>query len=174
LVLLGVRDGAELRRQGGGVDGEVRGVGGGGRHKEVVDEGVAGLVRLVLVAVLGAEELLGQCDWVVAERSQGRRGADRAGVSPEALQLLDQDGVGLLGVDEKGLELLVALLESLNLKTLTLPRGLSGAAVTENTLNAALFLLVLGLGSLPGRQVGLGLREDLAPGLALLGSLLLL
>jgi hypothetical protein len=71
------------------------------------------------------------------------------------------------------LKLLISLLESLNLLSLAFTRRLGSAAVSENTLNAALFLFVLSLSSLSGREICLGLREDLTPRLSLFGRLLL-
>jgi hypothetical protein len=81
----------------------------------------------------------------------------------KALELLVHQEICLLSVAKHGLELLVALLKSLNLEPLAFTGGLSGATIPENTLDAALLLLILGLGSLSRREVGLGLWEDLTP-----------
>ena len=65
------------------------------------------------------------------------------------MELPQQGRVGLLCPSEESLEFLVTLLETLDLLSLSLPGGLGGAAVSENALDTALFLLVLGLGPFP-------------------------
>jgi membrane protein DedA with SNARE-associated domain len=74
---------------------------------------------------------------------------------------------------EVGLHLVFFELEDLVLLPLALARVVGGEAVALDTLDAALLLLVLGLGSLAGRQVSLGLGEHLPPRLALLDRLAL-
>jgi hypothetical protein len=51
----------------------------------------------------------------------------------------------------------------LSLLTLAFTRVVGGEAVALYALNAALLLLVLGLGSLAGGQAGLGFGKYLAP-----------
>jgi hypothetical protein len=63
------------------------------------------------------------------------------------------------------------LLEEVVLLTLALARVVGGEAVALYTLDAALFLLVFGLGSLAWGQAGLGLGKHLAPRLPLLDGL---
>jgi hypothetical protein len=89
------------------------------------------------------------------------------------LDLFQEGEVHLLCLVERRLELLVLLFEALDLQALPLTRRLGGAAVAEDTLDSALFLLVLGLGSFSWWEVGLWLWEHLAPGLPLLDLLLL-
>ncbi|KAH6607094.1 hypothetical protein Trco_003407 [Trichoderma cornu-damae] len=139
----GVGHGVEL----GGERGRVHGGVGGGPH-DLVHQGLLG--GGYLLVVLRGEELLGQGD-AVLERAQGGGGGagDDAGASPEAVELLDEHEVGLLGVDQERLELLIALLEGLDLEPLSLSRRLGGASVPENTLNATLFLFIFSLGTLP-------------------------
>jgi hypothetical protein len=62
-------------------------------------------------------------------------------------------------------------LEDFVLLPLALARVVGGEAVALYTLNTALLLLVLGLGSLARGQAGFGLGEHLAPRLPLLGGL---
>ena len=69
------------------------------------------------------------------------------------------------------LELVLLFLEMLGLLTLTLTGVVGGETVALHALNASLLLLVLGLGSLAGRQAGLGFWEDLAPRLPLFDGL---
>jgi hypothetical protein len=69
------------------------------------------------------------------------------------------------------LELVLLFLEVLGLLALALTRVVGGEAVALDALNASLLLLVLGLGSLAGRQAGLGFWENLAPRLPLLNRL---
>lgn len=121
-----------------------------------------------------AEQLGGEGDRVaVVERVKGgRRTGDGTGTTAELGKLLHQPGVRLLCVVQGSLELLVLHLEGLNLEPLALPRRLGSTAVAQNAFHTTLLLLILSLGSFPGRQVGLGLGKDLTPGLALLGPLL--
>jgi hypothetical protein len=71
---------------------------------------------------------------------------------PYLLNLLQKRHVDLLDLEERGLQLLVPPLKALHLEALALARRLRGAAVPEHTFNAALLLLVLGLGAFPGRD----------------------
>lgn len=70
---------------------------------------------------------------------------------------------GLTGSNEVGLELVLFGLEHFVLLSLSLPRVVSSQAVPFDTLNAALLLLVLGLGALAWWQARLGFWEDLTP-----------
>ena len=65
------------------------------------------------------------------------------------MELPQQGRVGLLCPSEESLEFFVTLLETLDLLSLSFPGGLGSAAVSENALDTALFLLVLGLGPFP-------------------------
>lgn len=80
-------------------------------------------------------------------------------------------GHALLERLEVGLHLVFLGLEDLVLLPLALARVVGGEAVALDTLDAALLLLVLGLGSLARGQAGLWLGEHLAPRLALLDGL---
>lgn len=135
VVLHVVGDGAEGRRQGGGVDGGAGLRVGGGRHEQLVKRRLGG-VHVDAVAVVGAEELLREGDGV-----DGRAAA-------HALQFLEEQQVGALHLEQLGLELHVADLERLDLEPLALARRLGGAAVPEHALDAALLLLVFRLGAL--------------------------
>jgi hypothetical protein len=64
------------------------------------------------------------------------------------LEFHHEFGIGLFSRHNGLLKLLISLLESLNLLSLAFTRRLGSAAVSENTLNAALFLFVLSLSSL--------------------------
>jgi hypothetical protein len=64
-------------------------------------------------------------------------------------------------------------LKVLGLLTLALTGVVGGETVALYALNAPLLLLILGLGSLAGRQAGLGFWENLAPRLPLLDGLAL-
>ena len=88
--------------------------------------------------------------------------------------------LGLQPVDSRGLcaklghlvlELVLLFLEVLGLLALAFTGVVGGEAVALHALNAPLLLLVLGLGSLAGRQAGLGFWENLAPRLPLLDGL---
>lgn len=70
---------------------------------------------------------------------------------------------GLTGSNEVGLELVLFGLEHLVLLSLSLPRVVSSQAVSLDTLNAALFLLVLGLGPFAWGQASLWFWENLTP-----------
>jgi hypothetical protein len=167
-----------------------------GGHQQLVNNRGLGLLEDGAVAILRAEELLRQCDRIGAESVEGaRRPGHDAGCSSELVELLDEHEVGLLGVQKGSLKILVPDLQGLDFETFPLSRRLGGAAVAENTLDAALLLFVLGLGAfpvggqaglafnwmgetdnslsnVPRRKICLGFREDLAPGLPLLGLLL--
>ncbi len=103
------------------------------------------------MAVMGPEELLRECDGRLAKGlKRGRGPGHDARVLPELLNLFEEGKVHLLCLEQRRLELLVPLLEALNLQTLPLARRLGGAAVAEDALDPALFLLVFGLGTFPG------------------------
>jgi hypothetical protein len=89
-------------------------------------------------------------------------------------ELVGHPGYCGVGLAEVGFELVLLGLEQLDLLPLTLARVVCGETIPLYTLDAALLLLVLGLGALAGRQAGLWLGEHLAPGLALLGRLAVL
>jgi hypothetical protein len=76
----------------------------------------------------------------------------------------------LLHGPHAGLEHVLLALQLLHLLALALAGVVCGEAVSLDALDAALLLFVLGLGPLAGWQVGLGLGQDLAPRLALLGG----
>lgn len=61
--------------------------------------------------------------------------------------------------------------EKLDLLSLAFAGVVGSESVTLDTLDAALLLLVVGLGPLARREVGLGLGEDLSPRLSLLDRL---
>lgn len=69
------------------------------------------------------------------------------------------------------MELVLLDLDVLVLLALAFPRVVGGQAIPLDALDAALLLLVLGLGPLARGQVGLGLGEHLPPRLALLHRL---
>ena len=75
------------------------------------------------------------------------------------------------GGDEILLHLVLFGLQELVLLPLALARVVCGQAVSLDTLDAALLLLVLGLCAFPWGQVRLGLWEHLPPRLALLDGL---
>jgi hypothetical protein len=102
----------------------------------------------------------------------GAGGGDDSGALTMTLQLFEKSEVCLLGGGEEVLKLLVSLLEGLYLKPLALAGWLGCSAITEDPLHATLLLLILCLGPFPRREICLGLWEDLSPGLALLGGLL--
>lgn len=72
---------------------------------------------------------------------------------------------------EVGFHALLLLLEKLVFLSLAFPRVVGGETVALDALNTTLLLLVVCLGSLAWGQAGLGLRQDLAPRLALLDGL---
>lgn len=115
----------------------------------------------------------------------------RGGAASELVELVHQHHVLFPLVVEELLELCVALLQGLDLLSLTFAGRLGGATIPEDALDSALLLLVFCLRTLPGwgldaasdvvmlvsiilpgREVGLGLGQDLTPRLALLGRLL--
>jgi hypothetical protein len=76
-------------------------------------------------------------------------------------------GHGVLGGAKVVLDLILLGLEQLDLLPLSLTRVVGGKTVALHTLDAALFLLILGLGTLTRGEVCLWLGEHLAPRLAL-------
>jgi hypothetical protein len=70
------------------------------------------------------------------------------------------------------LDFLLALLEGFLFGPLAFAGGVSGGAVTENTLDPTLLLLGLGFGAFARWEVGGGSRKFLTPRLSLLGGLL--
>jgi hypothetical protein len=61
----------------------------------------------------------------------------------------------VIGLEELIIQFLVLLLQSLNLLALPLTRGLRRAPIPEDTLDSALLLLILGLGTFPGTMVSI-------------------
>lgn len=77
-------------------------------------------------------------------------------VAELGLQLVDPRGL-CAKLGHLVLELVLLFLEVLGLLALALTGVVGGEAVALHALNASLLLLVLGLGSLAGRQAGLRL-----------------
>lgn len=165
-----------------------------GGERRRVDSGVWGCHDIDNASgVLGAKELRGQSNRVLSKGGQGRGRSSDNSIGASVLgKLVGEQHVGPLNLAKLSLEFLVPLHEGFGLEPLAFTGRLGGAAVTENTLDTTLFLFIFGLGpfpecsvrimlgcrwckwgGLPGREVCLGLREDLTPGLALLGRLLL-
>jgi hypothetical protein len=96
------------------------------------------------MAVLGAEEFLGQGDGVGGS-------ADNTDSPPVLLELLNQEPIGILRGLKRCREFSIFAFQSLNLLSLSLPGRLGSAAIPEHTLHSPLLLLVFGLGSFPRR-----------------------
>ena len=135
-IFLALGDRRQCRRQRGGIDCVI-----GYARKELV-EGL-GPVEGAAVAVLGAEELLGE------GRGRAERGGCHARVALQVVDLLHEGEVRLSGLEERVLEYLIPVLQGLDLEALPLARRLSCPAVPKNTLDSSLLFLVVCLGAFP-------------------------
>ena len=100
--------------------------------------------------VLRAKELRGQGDSVLSKGVQGRGRSSNNSIGASVLgKLVGEQHVGPLKLAKLVLELLVPLHEGFGLEPLAFTGRLSGAAVTENTLDTTLLLFIFGLGPFP-------------------------